>query len=521
VSALYDASARGPAIDPKTGRNLPVPTSPEGGLVGAVFDQGSVPTFQFPDPAVGASISADGSTVAWLGQRIESQAPMLSGEVERRADHAEPLWRRWREGAGFNPHAPTRRVTGGSDPVSPSCEAAQGAGETALQEPPTLADPCQGPFAPGNNGGTGIEPASGSDYLPRLNADGRVVAFLASAPLVEGGEFGGTGNFSDDLYWVDMADGFTRVQSLHRLTAIAAGGGRDFGRVEPVEDLGVSPDGSEIAFASRRTVFPLGSPSYVSPPLAAPSEESGPQEIYDVDLANDTLTRVTHGFDGSPTESPTHGVVTSLIGSPSFSANGDRLAFSSVAPNLVYGDGNEASDVFFVDRQHFGAAAVQQYISAPPPNPTTEPGWLLGVSARSRRDGSVLLDVYVPGAGALRAAAQSAVVVGSAQAARGSRHRHRGHASHKRTATALAMRTVASAARASGGEGLLEVPLVLAPHYRALTLRPGGQSALVSVLFSSPGHQLVHAAITVTFMDPPAPHRHTKKHKHSSSRGHR
>jgi Tol biopolymer transport system component len=507
VSVLYDPATGQPAIDPKTGQDLPVPAANEGGIIGAVYAKGSAPTFQFPDPSVGATISADGSTVAWLGQEIEAQAPMLAEDQERRPDHAEPLWRRFAD-----PHNPTRRVTGGSDPLNPACAAS---GETRLTEPATLADPCQGPFTRSATS-TNIEPAPGNDYLPRLSSNGEVVAFLSNAPLVESAEFGSTSAFSDDLYVVDMAGGLTRVQALRRLTEVAAGGGRDFGRVEPVEDFGVSPGGNEIAFASRRTVFPLGSPAYVSPPLAAPAEESGPPEIYSIDLANDTLTRVTHGFDGAPTESPARARVTSLVGSPSFSADGNILAFSSSAPNLVYGDGNEASDAFVVRRRQFGASTVQQYISPAPANPAGEPSWLIGVSARSRRDGSVLLEVFVPGAGQLRADARGAVTVGSASGARSSSHR--GRSTNRRAGALVAMRTVASTARAAGGEGLLLVPLVLSSRYRSLALRQGGQSATVSLAFSAAGHPLLRREIGLTFIDLLAHHpRHRAKPKHKST----
>jgi Tol biopolymer transport system component len=504
VSVLYDPSTGKPAIDPKTGREVPVPTSAEG-KTGAAFDGGSIPRFEAPDPAVGASISGDGTTVAWLAQQVAEQVPVLGEDVAKAEPlYAEPLWRRI-EGSSSWPL--TRRVSGGSDTSNPECQAAQAAGETALTLPPTLADPCQGPFNVSTNIKS-LEPAVGSDYLPRLSAHGDTVVFLSSAPLVEAGEFGSTGNFSDDMFVVNMQDpSLTRVLALRRLTAIAAGGGRDFGRVEPIEDVGVSPDGTQIAFASRRTVFPLGSPSYVSAPLAAPAEESGAQEIYNVDLANDTLTRVTHGFSGGPTEL-VHVAERGFVGSPSFSATGTRLAFSSVAPNLVYGDGNQASDVFVVDRRTFASSEVQQYITSPPATPTSEPDWLIGVSARSRRDGSVVLQVFVPGAGQLRAAAQSAVVVANIQGAR--RSSRGGHRSRKRARRVVAMRTVAAAAHASTGEELLQMPLILAPRYRALALRHGGQSATVSLLFSSPGHQLVRDSIQVTFVDPPLPQRRHK-----------
>jgi hypothetical protein len=515
ISALYDPSSGGPAIDPKTAKNEPVPIGQQG-KIGAVFDAGGIPKFEFPNPAVGASISGDGSTVAWLGQEVALQAPSLpERDTTAELEHAEPLWRRWKApGASPDPLAPARRVTGGSDPTNPECVA-----DETKELGTTLADPCQGPFGRNSNGTTGIEAASGSDYLPRLSDNGRYVALLSNAPLIEGGEFGSTGNFSDDLYRVDMSDPLApRASVLRRLTAIAAGGGRDFGRVEPIEDFGISPKGDAIAFSSRRTVFPLGSPSYVSQTLPAPAEESGPQEVYVVDFGDDTLTRVTHGYNGAPTELSPHAIERGFVGSLSFAEPPTqplRLAFSSLAPNLVYGDGNQASDVFVVDRQLFGSISVQDYISSAPPNPAGDPEWRLNVSARSRRDGTVLLYVLVPGAGMLRASAQSAVALAAPKAAHGSGHRRR--SSHTRTATSVAVRTVATAVRSSRDEALLQVPLVLASHYRALALQRGGQSATVSVTFSAPGHPLAKYSLAVTFIAPASSH----KKKRAHSRGHK
>src|ERR1700678_3077572 len=85
---------------------------------------------------IGASISADGSTVAWMGTNISKQARTFTGETA--AKNAEPLWRRIADGL-----TPTRRVTGGSEPENPLCLAS---GETKLPTPAT-AGPCQGPFA--------------------------------------------------------------------------------------------------------------------------------------------------------------------------------------------------------------------------------------------------------------------------------------------------------------------------------------------------------------------------------------
>ena len=90
-----------------------------------------------PSPPPGASISADGTTVAWIGENVEQQTPLLSGE-KRSAHYTEPLWRRIAP-----PETPTERVTGGSDPADPACIES---GETSLPASPAPTDPCQGPF---------------------------------------------------------------------------------------------------------------------------------------------------------------------------------------------------------------------------------------------------------------------------------------------------------------------------------------------------------------------------------------
>ena len=50
----------------------------------------------------------------------------------------------------------------------------------------------------------------------------------------------------------------------------------------------------------RRTVFPLGAPAFVSTQAAVP----GLVELYDADLGNETLTRVTSGYEGGLPEHP-------------------------------------------------------------------------------------------------------------------------------------------------------------------------------------------------------------------------
>ena len=146
------------ADDPATGQPLPgqpVFGEEAGETFGAVGTGlgGKPPIFVNPAPyeltgALGASISADGSTVAWMGVDVGQQVRLLAGEAPR-ASYTEPLWRRIADG----PAAPVRRITGGSDPANPACAAS---GETTLPGTAVASDPCQGPLAATQEGGQGV-----------------------------------------------------------------------------------------------------------------------------------------------------------------------------------------------------------------------------------------------------------------------------------------------------------------------------------------------------------------------------
>jgi hypothetical protein len=467
-----------------TYRNGGQTSEPVSGETGAVFVGSASEPLPFPSPFGGASISADGSTVAWMGGAIAEQAAFLPGEGFGEG-YTEPLWRRVGE-----PGAPTRRITGGSDPLAPQCQAS---GERALPQPPTLADPCQGPFE--TTGGLfGALPGLWTggtqwNFVPQLSADGVTVAFLATARFIASGEELRSAENSDDLYVADMARGLTRVQATRRITELAGGGFNDPARTAPIVDVSVSPDGAQIAFASARTIFPLGSPALVSPP--APTAEL--TELYDADLDSETLTRVTQGFEGQRTEVPEGKDST---GSASFSTDGSELAFSSLDDNLVYGDGNRAADAFVAPRITFSVVQTPQQISSAPPEPATRPTWKLAATAASRRDGSVLVYVQVPGAGSLAAVARGTVRV----SAGGSRARSR-HAGYARRSRGTKLRTASVASRSGrpGAAGLVVLPLKLGSSYRRLAEGAAGLYASVTVKFSSPGHPLLQANVQVTF----------------------
>ncbi len=519
-------------LDPATGEAAPdEPVSGETGekKYGGAYDVGTPPSFPLATGShtltrpVGASISADGSTVAWLGVDVREQTRVLPGELASegyKPEYAEPLWRRIAEG----PQVATRRVTGGSDAENPTCAAS---GETTLSGAPSLSDPCQGPFATNpSNGEEGVWGGGEetSDYIPQLSADGYSVAFLASAPLVSLGSDFGLGDEARhaDVYLADMHAGISRTEALRPLSELASGNEQDVATNAGIIDLAISPDGSQVAFTTKRTEFPLNVPAFVSAPAAIP----GLAELFDADLADETLTRVTQGFEGGASAHP-HGEARSDADpypieddgalSPSFSADGDMLAFSSTASNLAYGDGNtpaseeggpfDGADAFVVDRDVFVPIPTPQYISGAPPLPRPEVSWKLGASSISLRNGTVRLYVQTPGPGTLSARAQGTVAVHAARSARSAR-RHGGSTRAPRRTAVLATRTLATAqrlSRAPEGE-LVALTLTLLPRFRALALAHDGLSATVMLTFSATGHPAVHESVVVSFAGarPPA-----------------
>lgn len=470
VSSEYDSQTG-------TDTGVPVPLSSEtGGDLGAAYPLGGFANASFG----GASISADGSTVSWLGQEIGRQAKLLPGEqADYDPQYDEPLWRRIDEG----PSAPTRRVTGGSDPENPLCVAS---GESQLPSVPSLLDPCQGPFALLGPPEFLLLDPSGRNYVPQLSEHGETVAFLASAREVAAGQEILNTEADDDLYVSQLTTGLTRVEALRRLTEI----GGDITKPElaaPIVDLAIAPDGSEVAFTTQRTQFALGSLSYVSPVAA----KADLKELFDVDLADETITRVTHGYAGEAAQSEiaAEGAAANGAASPSFSESGNELSFSSNADNLVYGDGNGASDAFLVDRTVFANSTPPQYLSSPPPPPSVAPEWRLYATAASRPNGTVVLDVTVPGAGQLTAGAGASVLV---------RVRARGAA---RARNVLLARSVSSARATIGptSTGVQELTLALGRSYRALAERAGGLYATVTVAFTASAHPSLRARLHVSF----------------------
>lgn len=373
------------------------------------------------EPA-GAAISADGSTVAWVGEHLPEQVPLLGDEeatikgIEASAssedstlDHQyhEPLWRRVTIGGGDG--EPTRRIVGGGDPLASGCGPGGTLEEAACQGPfPQAASSRKLPEIRESNGvGWGVK-------LPRLDGDGDEVAVV------------GDPDEQYDLFDVDMEAGLDRDQAVRRVThwtnpvaskvstgaseeQILEGGatGEYLPFTGKITDCAISADGTRVAFTTTRQHFSTAPFALIT---EMPSAVSLLPELYVLNLEGDTIERVTPGSGQDVSQAlPGSQAVLSREGAIAPSFGGDRLlAFASSADNVVIGDGNEASDVFTAESPP-PTPVGHSSISSRPPQASIPAGWRMTANAYSRPDGEVRIVARVPAAGALRAAARAQV----------------------------------------------------------------------------------------------------------------
>ena len=358
--------------DPETGSMTGLPV-PGGGVIGIL----GAPRL------TGAALSADGTTVAWLGAHLPAQVPLSAGEAEALAEldegkfpYDEPLWRRIAAGSD----APTRRVVGGDGTADPFSHL------TGKSE-----------FVNEAEGWLG---AKNVDGVPQLSADGRTVALI------------GNPSEATNVFVVDMSNGLSRAQAVRQLTrdvAIPAAefpAGINSSKNIPLDghvfDLAISPDGRQIAFATARQRFPLAPPNLIG----SPPSLLGLVELYAIDLDGEALQRVTHGNAGVGEPSLSPGVLASVVqgsGASAPSFGGNLISFGSTASNLVGGDGNDGGDAFTVEDRDLPRASGATSISAAPPPRRWKSHWRMRLSAFSTPDGAVRLVAVVPAAGGLHA----------------------------------------------------------------------------------------------------------------------
>lgn len=332
------------------------------------------------EPACGAlgpaTISADGSTVAWVSTNAPTQTVFLTGEDASNTT-AYYLWRRWQE-----PEAATRRITGIADPEDPECPPG-GSVEAANH---TATGTCYGPLTYPEGQ---LAPIVAS--APALSEDGYTVAFLAAAALRPDV----TKSIGLDAFVTSMAPGVTRKAGTRELTLGAPSD--ESGSTQPIESIALSPDGSTVAFTTPRDDFLLPEPTPIGSfrPLPLGSD------LYVVHLREDTLERAVLNYEGGDVEG-------SIADDPTLTQDGEMVAFTSSASDLIYGDANRVSNAYTGTQEApTGTAAspasfnsVQGGFSL---TGTASPE--LGLSVRRAADGELIVLVEAPGAGKLIAQA--------------------------------------------------------------------------------------------------------------------
>jgi hypothetical protein len=421
-----------------------------------------------------AVISADGTTVAWISPlgALEQETRTLSGEsglTNGGTADVQAAWRRIADGPG----AATVRVTGAVDALRPGCPA--DAAVTFNNIPAA----CQGPLVV--DGST-----VGSEFSHlTLGGDGYEAVLISGAGMrgLPAKDF----NLSD-AFVVDMHPGLTRAEATRALTDAVIPGHT---ASEGIAAAAISADGNTIALSTQRTRFDLTSPSYVGPPR--PVAAAG-NELYVLDRSRDTLNLVTGGFDGTLAAYPNSCSGGTL--SPSLSADGSLAAFDSCANNIVWGDGNGASDVFAVARQGASArSGPTQRAALALPRVSLTPVWLLRATARALANGSLELDILVPSTGRVSAVASARVQV------RPPKGRH---------ISRTVLRTVATAHAFAPGGGLMALRLNLGRAYGALARRSAGLRATLKLAFRAPGVAApLNDTVAVTFRARPGRSSHS------------
>ena len=419
------------------GSSPPQPVSAAGGPVGI-------------GPAV---ISADGSTVSWAGQEAQKQTRFLAGEGQDGSVYFY-LWQRIADG----PSAPTRRITGAVDLDDPAC-----AGDYVPS--PSAVGACWGPLADTEQGLSGI-----AGTPPALSGDGRRVAFLTqSAPRGEAAVA------AVDVFVTDMSPGVSRKAGTIELTR--EGTSRDPVASGSIVSVALSPDGRWAAIVTARTRFLLGTLRLVGDVRQVP----GPPELYLLDLQGRTIERAARARDGGDADDAVSAQV-------ALSADARRIAFASGADNLFFGDANQRSDVFTIDRADGPPPAPPE--DEPPADPPSEPfatppapARRLKVYVRRAPRGKVRLDVRAPVKGKLAIA-----VRGRLPDADG---RERGPA-----------RSLATAGKRVTRTGAVTVDIAIARKYRSALRRQGTLNARAEVTLTPATGTPLARTISVRFAAP-------------------
>ncbi|MEG5067223.1 calcium-binding protein [Microcoleus sp. B3-A4] len=157
--------------------------------------------------------------------------------------------------------------------------------------------------------------ANDSSSRCSISADGRFVAFSSDATNLVPGDT----NNTTDIFVRDLSTNTTTRVSI---SSTGNQGNEDF--YTPF----ISADGRFVTFSSEASNI-------------VPGDTNDSEDIFVRDLSSNTTTRVSVDSAGNQGNSDSE--------FPSISANGQKVAFSSFAANLVPGDTNNGPDLFISD----------------------------------------------------------------------------------------------------------------------------------------------------------------------------
>ncbi|HEY3168626.1 MAG TPA: hypothetical protein VGK57_15445, partial [Candidatus Binatia bacterium] len=160
--------------------------------------------------------------------------------------------------------------------------------------------------------------ANADSFNPAISADGRYVAFESVATNLVGGD----GNKRRDVLVRDRQIGATE-----RVSVATEGGESNGDSFNP----SVSADGRYVAFESLATNLVVG-------------DGNKRKDVFVRDRQNGATERVSVATGGGESNGDSF--------NPSISADGQFVAFESLATNLVDGDSNRRRDIFVRDRQN-------------------------------------------------------------------------------------------------------------------------------------------------------------------------
>ena len=156
---------------------------------------------------------------------------------------------------------------------------------------------------------------NGGSYVPVFSADGSKIAFSSDATNLVAGDTNG----QRDIFVKDLTTGAIARVSLNDMGT--QGNGMSY-------EVAFSPDGTKLLLTSAASNL-------------VPGDTNGVQDVFLKDLATGELTRLATGLGGAQANGATY--------TASFSPDGTKVVFGSNASNLVAGDTNGVADIFIKD----------------------------------------------------------------------------------------------------------------------------------------------------------------------------